>query len=163
VVGGLIHVEAGDVRASVTLRQVVQAFEAIPLPIFILVSEGNRALLSASQVRRAGSNLTFVYDSMIRIHHPDPPPGSPPNVFLTHALEDVEIGLAEPLVLQLKRAFASDIAVDDFFLLGHTNQYVFDERHRCATMKSLFADLARTAYAIVAADQDGLKIRVVGK
>jgi hypothetical protein len=163
VLGDLIYIESDEVRNNVTLRQVVQAFEAIPLQIFILVSEGNRPLLSASQVRRVGSNVTFVYDSMIRIHHPNPPHQSPPNVFLAHALEEVEMGVAEPLVLQLKRAFASDIAVEDFFVLGHTNQYVFDEQHRCATMKSLYADLARTAYAIVAADQDGLKIRVIGK
>jgi hypothetical protein len=82
---------------------------------------------------------------------------------LTHALDDVEMGQAEALVLQLKRAFASDIAVDDFLLLGYTNQYVFDEQHRGAVMKSLYVDLAGTAYAVVTADQDGLKVRVIGK
>jgi hypothetical protein len=71
ILGDLIYVEVDERRNDVTLRQVTQAFKAIPLPIFILVSESNRSLLSTYAGHRTGLNVAFVYDSMIRIHLPD--------------------------------------------------------------------------------------------
>ena len=148
------------------LTKVFSALEQLPIPVYVMGGAKDRVLLFDYKYNRPGSNVTVVYDYAIRIHHPNAPLGTPPNIFLAHDLCNpvtVKMDEAEAFVVALKRAFEKDITVEDFLLIGYTHQYVFNEQLRCASIKDFSPDNHHNGYAIISTGTDGFKINIVGK
>jgi hypothetical protein len=165
VVGNLVHRSGAAERDRAVLGRIIEAFESIPIPIFVLASECNRDLYTADGQTAVGSNVRFVHESMIRVHLPSASDGRPRNVFVTHALHDspMDAAQAQALLIELKKAFSVDIRPDDFLLIGHAHQYVLDEAHKVASIKDLSPDRHYTAYAVIASGTEGFTVSIVGK
>ncbi|OHT02077.1 Ser/Thr protein phosphatase [Tritrichomonas foetus] len=167
IIGDLVHfTESKEKEAKENLLKVLNAFEMIPLPIFIMAGDHNRRLLWETKYDKPGSNITIVYDFLIRITHPNPPLGTPANFYLTHDAKNplsLKLDEIESYAVELKRAFNSEIANEDFLLIGHCQTYVLNETARVACIKEFSPDNHRNGYAIISVTPEGTKLNIVGK
>jgi hypothetical protein len=165
IVGNLVHLSGAAERDQASLRHIIEAFESLPLPIFVLASEYDRQLYTTVGDAVSGSNVRFVHESMIRLHLPMAPDGRAGNVFVTHAVHDIALDAAQALalLLELRKAFSGDIRPNDFLLIGHAHQYVLDEAQKVASIKDLSPDRHYTAYAVITGGNEGFNISIVGK
>ena len=148
------------------LTKVFSALEQLPIPVYVMGGGNDRVLIFDYKYNRPGSNVRVVYDYAIRIHNPNAPVGTPQNIFLAHDLCNplsVKPDEAEAFLVALKRAFKKDIANEDFLIIGHTHQYVFNEDLRCASIKDFSPDNHHNGYAVISTGSNGFKINIVGK
>ena len=148
------------------LSAVVRALEQLPIPVYIMGGPETRVLLFDYKYEKPGSNVHIVYNYAIRIPHPAPLSGAPPNVFLAYDLcNPFAVGPsdAQSYVVALKRGFDRDIRSEDFLLVGRPNHYVFNDELRCASIKDFSPDNHHSGYAVIVVEKDGFKIQIVGK
>jgi hypothetical protein len=164
VLGDLIF--PNDSNASVLLTKVITEFERFPIPVYISGGVRTRPLLAQIEYNKPGTNVKIVKDYLLKLRHPKPPLGTPPNLFLASALlpstglKPEKIG---EFVSEFKRAFRADIANEDYLLLGGCGAYSLNEEQRCASIKAFSPDDHHNAHAIVVADEAGFTIKVIGK
>lgn len=164
MLGDLVHVGKNPDSEGI-LKKVFDALEQLPIPVYVMGGGLDRVLLWDYKYNKPGSNVKVVYDYAIKIHHPNAPIGTPPNIYLSHDLGNplsIKSDEAESFVVELKRAFSNEISSDDYLIIGHVHEHVHNEQLRCAAIKEFSQDNHRSDYAIVAMSDNGLKVTLVG-
>jgi hypothetical protein len=164
VLGDLIYPPDDDPKLLLT--KVISEFERFPIPVYINGGARTRPLLHQIEYSKPGTNVKIVKDYLIKLRHPKPPLGTPQHLFLASALlppNALKTDRVGEFVLQFKRAFAADIANEDYLLLGGCGGYSLNEEQRCASIKAFSPDDHHNAHAIVVAEEGGFGVRVIGK
>ena len=147
------------------LKSIVTAFELLPIRVYIIGGNHDRSLLWEMKYNKKGSNVTVVYDLAMCLTHPNPPPDTPPRLFLAHDLKNNYLLKPEDgpyFVKNLKKEFKDMIHDEDYLLLGHTHQTIDNKDCRCGSVGSLSEDLHRHSYAILTTD-NGFQLNFIGK
>ena len=147
------------------LKSIVTAFELLPVRVYIIGGNHDRGLLWEMKYNKQGSNVTVVYDLAMVLTHPNPPPDTPPRVFLAHDLKNNFLLKPEDgpfFVKNLKKEFKDMIHDEDYLLLGHTHQTIDNKDLRCGSVGAYSEDLHRQSYAILTAE-NGFQFTFYGK
>lgn len=163
MLGDIVHVKPGFPNEEI-LEKVFAALEQLPIPVYVMGGGLDRTLIWDYKYNKPNSNVKVVYDYAIKIHHPNCPPGSPPNIYLSHDLCNplsVKPDEAESFVVELKRAFSDEISSDDYLIIGHVHEHVHNDQARCVAIKEYSQDNHRSDYAIVSMSEDVLKVNLV--
>ena len=160
ILGSLLSEIVGYVGFEVALLVGI----GLAIASYVMGGGLDRLLLWDYKYNKPGSNVKVVYDYAIKIHHPNAPAGTPPNIYLSHDLGNplaVKPDEAESFVVELKRAFSSEISSEDYLIIGHVHEHAHNEQLRCVTLKEYSQDNHRSDYAIVAMGSDGFKVTLV--
>lgn len=167
ILGNLIYMtdESDTNSKSSKLRMIINAFQQIPVPVYILGGNFDRSLLWDMKYDDPSSNIRVIHHLIVGVDIENPGANDPQRVYLAHDIKNnllLDEGQTGLFVNTIKDQFSEMLNPSNYLLLAHTLRKYENPEKRCASIGAYSLDLSRTCYAVIDLS-NGFNIKFTGQ